>query len=199
MEILIASGNVHKVRELREMFKVFPSVHLLSLLDFPHYQAPPEDQEDLKAIAITKATHAAKEIGMITIGDDSGLFVPALGDLSPGIRSRRYAADNATDSQNRKKLLLAMQDMEGMARAAYFECCLALALPDKLKICVLGTTHGEITHQEMGSNGFGYESIFLKDGYRQTFAEMSKELKNQISHRHNAFQKLRPTLESLIS
>lgn len=197
MDILIASHNVHKIREMREMCKHFRHLHFLSLLDFPLYVAPEENLENLKEIAIAKALHAAKNLGLTTIADDSGLFVPTLDKNGPGVRSRRYASESATDIENRKKLLSAMSRMEGVERAAYFECCLALALPEKLKKCVIGTCHGEISTEEKGGNGFGYDPLFIKDGYHQTFAELSTDLKNRISHRHNALQKLLPDLEIL--
>jgi len=198
MKLLIASHNVHKIRELREMLRIFVNLEIVSLLDYPHYAAPPENLETLTDIATEKATHAARELGLTALGDDSGLFIPALGEKSPGIRSRRYASENATDAENRKRLLTEMTNLKNAHRAAYFECALALALPTELKKCVIGTSHGEIALEERGNNGFGYESLFIKNGYGQTFAEMDRVIKNRISHRHNALQKLLPTLEVLL-
>jgi XTP/dITP diphosphohydrolase len=198
MKLLIASHNVHKIHELRDMLRRFDKLEVMSLLDFPNYEAPPEDLESLSLIATAKAMHAASALSILALGDDSGLFIPALGDKAPGVRSRRYASLHATDSENRKKLLAEMRHLEGPDRAAYFECSLALALPGELKKCVIGTSYGEIASEERGSNGFGYESLFIKEGYGQTFAEMDRIVKNRISHRHNALQKLLPTLEMLI-
>jgi XTP/dITP diphosphohydrolase len=198
MEIVIGSNNLHKIREIRLMFKSLKNIDLLSLLNFPEF-VPEEEPEvgTLKDIAVAKAERAAKALNKWVLADDSGLFVPALGG-APGIKSRRYACDDATDSENRKKLLSEMQDFNDLQRSAYFECCLALASPEKLIKCVVGTCQGHIALEETGRNGFGYDSIFIKNEYNKSFGELEESHKNRISHRWKAFEKLLPTLETSV-
>lgn len=198
MEIVIASHNLHKIREIRDFFKVFKNLDLLSLLNFPDFIPDDECGDNLKDIAVNKAVKAAKELNKWTIADDSGLFVPALGGV-PGVYSRRYASENASDSENRAKLLKSMADMEQIDRSAYYECCLVLASPEGVKKIVVGSCHGEICHEERGRNGFGYDSLFVKNDYDKTFAELEDDVKKRISHRSKAFEKLLPLLESMIS
>lgn len=196
MEIVIASNNLHKIREFRNMLKGFKSIDLLSLINFPSYIAPPEDGKTFQDNAVRKAEHAAAALNKWVLADDSGLVVPALNG-SPGVNSRRYAGEEATDSENRQKLLEAMRQIKNSQRSAYFECCLALASPAGLKKCVTGLVEGIILSEERGRNGFGYDSLFLKDEYDKSFAELDEATKNRISHRHKALEKLTPTLESL--
>lgn len=198
MEIVIASNNLHKIRELREMLKKIQGLDVLSLLNFPEYVPLPENGKTLKDNVILKAEHASKTLNKWVLADDSGLFVPGLGG-NPGILSRRYAGDDATDSENRTKLLTEMKGMEGLKRAAYFECCLALAHPEGLKKCVKGTCEGLIIDQERGRNGFGYDPIFVKNDYDKTFAEIDETIKNRISHRRKALDRLLPTIETITS
>src|SRR5262245_24231358 len=129
MEIVIATHNLHKVREFRDMLKSLKHLDCLSLLNFPNYLLPEENGETFQENALLKAKHAAEALKKWVIADDSGLVVPALGG-SPGVYSRRYAGDDATDAENRQKLLNEMQNLKEMDRSAYFECCLALASPD---------------------------------------------------------------------
>lgn len=177
------------------MLKPF-NFDLLSLLDFPNYTPPEETGETFKENAVLKAVHAARELGCYAIADDSGLVVPALNG-APGVYSRRYAGTSATDKENRQKLLHEMKDLNGPARQAYFECSLAVASPQGLEKCVQGSVEGMIGESEKGSDGFGYDSLFIKHEYGQTFAQLKEDVKNQISHRRKALDRLRPYLESL--
>lgn len=196
MEIVIASTNLHKVREFREMCKQLKNIDFLSLLNFPDYVQIEETGETLEENAILKAVDAAKKLNKWVIADDSGLFVPIL-EGAPGVKSRRYASDEATDSENRHRLLQDLEGMDEYKRSAYFECCLALATPEGVKKCVTARCEGYITNAERGNHGFGYDSIFIKNEYNKTFAELEESVKNQVSHRIKALQKLLPTLESL--
>lgn len=198
MDIVIASKNLHKIREFRDMFKPFKHIDVLSLHNFPQYEPPSEEGKTFKDIAIIKAEHAAKAMKKIVLADDSGLIVPALGG-HPGVNSRRYAGDEATDAENRQKLLKEMQGKENHERSAYFECCVALADPSKLLKCVTGTCEGMIVKEEKGRNGFGYDSLFVKTDYDKTFAEIDEATKNRISHRRKAFEKLAGYLETMTS
>lgn len=196
MEIVIASTNVHKLREIRGMCKCFKNIDFLSLLNFPDYVPEKEIHETLRDNAIAKAEHAAKALNRWVLADDTGLFVPALHG-APGVYSRRYSSEDATDSENRQKLIQEMRNLSEASRSAYYECCLVLASPKEVKKVVTGLCEGSISPQERGRNGFGYDSIFIKNDYNRTFAELEDNVKNQISHRRKAFQKLIPTLEGL--
>lgn len=196
MEILFASHNLHKMREFRDMFKSLAHIEFISLHQFPDYQLPEETGKTFRENAILKAEHAAKELNRWTLADDSGLVVPALlGE--PGVRSRRYAGLEATDEENRQKLLNAMESFEGPARTAYFECCLAIANPLGLQKCVEGICEGQIIEEPKGRYGFGYDSLFIKNDYEKTFAELDDSIKNRVSHRRKAFDRLFNFLEAL--
>jgi XTP/dITP diphosphohydrolase len=196
MDLLIATTNGYKIREIRALVKPFNRFDLYSLLDFPNYKQPEETGKTFQENALLKAAHAARALGKLAIADDSGLVVPALGG-APGIYSSRYAGMGATDKDNRQKLLKEMAYLEGIQRSAYFECCLVLATSEGTKKIVSGLCEGIIAHEEKGGNGFGYDPLFLKHDYNQTFGELDEDRKNCVSHRAKALQKLKFTLESL--
>lgn len=196
MEIVIASNNLHKIREFREMFKGVKGIDLLSLINFPNYIPPEETENTFKGNALLKARHAASFLNKCVIADDSGLVVPSLKG-EPGVKSRRYASDSATDADNRQLLLNKMQGMQDLERSAYFECCLAIVMPNKWEKTVTGICEGTIISEEKGRNGFGYDSLFVKNDYDKTFAELTEQVKNSISHRRKAFDKLLIIIESL--
>ncbi|MEC7839736.1 MAG: RdgB/HAM1 family non-canonical purine NTP pyrophosphatase [Chlamydiota bacterium] len=196
MEVVIASKNVHKIREFREILQHIKNLDLTSLLDYPDYEAPEEKADTLEENAKVKAEHAAKVLKKHVLADDSGLFVVTLGG-APGVISKRYSGDDATDAENRAKLLKEMTGKEGLDRCAYYECCIFLANPDGIIKHVKGICEGVITEEERGRNGFGYDPLFQKHDYDKTFAELEESTKNRISHRMKAVQKILPTLESL--
>lgn len=197
IELVIASTNVHKVREFRNMLKTFERFDVLSLCDFPNYVPPEETGKTFEENASLKAEHAAKTLGRWVIADDSGLVVPALNG-APGVYSARYAGGDATDIENRKKLLEEMQHLMDDDRQAFFECAIALASPQGIKKCVRGTCEGLLLTKDRGGGGFGYDSLFVKHGYSKTFAEIGESVKNRISHRRKALDKILPSLESLM-
>jgi XTP/dITP diphosphohydrolase len=196
--IVIATHNLHKIREFKEMFKLLlrRPLDLLSLHQFPEYGAPEENGATFEENASIKALAAAKALNRWVIADDSGLVVPSL-NFIPGVHSQRYAGCEATDADNRKKLLKEMQHLQGMQRTAYFECCLILASPEGIKKSVTGRCEGEILLEERGRNGFGYDSLFAKQEYDKSFAELDESTKNRISHRRKAFEKLLVSLETI--
>lgn len=198
LSLIIASNNLHKIREFRDMFRGLKGVELLSLLDFPNYVPPEETGDTFQENALIKARDAAKVLKQWAFADDSGLVVPMLKN-SPGVYSRRYAGEEASDRDNRRKLLKEMASLSGEARAAYFECCLALCTPEGIEKCVSARCEGIILTEERGGNGFGYDSLFVKNGYDKTFAELDESVKNRISHRHKALEKLLPVVESMTS
>ncbi len=196
MKLVIASGNVHKIRELRTMLKEHKELDLYSLYDFPNYTPPPEVGLTFEENAAIKAKDAAKHLNEWALADDTGLVVPAL-DGAPGLFSARYAREGATDKENREKLLQKMASLKEHQRTAYFECCLVVASPDGLIKVVHGIVEGAISLKERGSSGFGYDPLFVKTGYGKTFAEMSEETKNRTSPRRKAVDKLIPYLSRL--
>ncbi|MBS0605937.1 MAG: RdgB/HAM1 family non-canonical purine NTP pyrophosphatase [Verrucomicrobia bacterium] len=198
MELVIGSRNIHKIREFRAILKPFVKFDLLSLIDFPQYSPPSETGATFEENAITKAVHAATELQRWVIADDSGIVIPALNG-APGIYSRRYAGENATDKENRLKLLKEMKHLDDACRQGYFECWIALASPQGLKKCAKGVSEGTITQEEKGSLGFGYDPIFIKHEYGKTFAELEEDIKNRISHRRKALDKILPALEALFT
>ena len=172
-------------------------IDLISLLHFSHYRPPAETGSSFEEIAKNKAQDAARILQRWVIADDSGLVVPAISG-QPGIYSRRYAGDEATDAENCKKLLSAMHHLTAIERSAQFVCALAIAAPDgSLYASATASCEGIIADAERGRNGFGYDPLFIKHETNVTFAEMDATTKNRISHRAKALQKLVRALEAL--
>ncbi len=195
-ELVLATTNFHKIREFRSLFKKL-SIDLLSLSDFPNYAPPEETGSSFEENALLKALTAAKALNQWVLAEDSGLVVPAINN-APGIYSARYAGENATDLENRKKLLSAMSHLtKEDERYAFYECCIVIASPDGVQKVAKGTCEGTILSEEKGSAGFGYDSLFLKHDYRKSFAEIDETIKNRISHRRKAFDKILPFIEQL--
>jgi XTP/dITP diphosphohydrolase len=198
IELVIASTNIHKIREFRAMLKIFPHIDVLSLSDFPNYIPPLETGETFEENAILKAVQGAKELNRWVLADDSGLTVPALNG-QPGVYSARFAGNDASDLENRQKLLSEMNHLMDEDRNAFYECCIALASPEGLKKMARGTCEGMIALQDKGGGGFGYDPIFIKHGYHKSFAELGDLVKNKVSHRRKAFDKILISLETLLS
>lgn len=196
--LVLASANMHKVREFRAMLKILPKLDVLSLCDFPSYEPPPETGASFEENANLKAVHAAKALGKWVLADDSGLVVPSLGG-APGIYSARYAGNDATDFDNRKKLLEEMSHLLEEDRNAYYLCSLSLASPEGVRKSTQGTCEGTLLLKEKGGGGFGYDPLFIKHGYNKTFAELEESVKNRVSHRRKALDKMIPTLEALLN
>jgi XTP/dITP diphosphohydrolase len=197
MELIIASHNRHKIREFRSMLKKMSGFDLLSLIDFPQYVPPEETGLTFEENAILKAKHAAAALNRWVIADDSGLVIPAL-QGAPGVFSRRYAGEQATDKENRIKLLKEMAHIQEPYRQGYFECWVVLASPQGIKKTAKGISEGMILERERGSRGFGYDSLFVKHEYGRTFAELEEEIKIRISHRRKALDKILPSLEAIL-
>lgn len=196
-QLVIASGNMHKIRELKSILsELLPNLDLLSLKDFPDYQSPEETGSTFEENAILKAEAAAKELNKWVLAEDSGLVVPALNG-EPGIFSARYAGEDATDSDNRKKLLSKLENLKEEDRNGFFECCMALASPKGIKKSVCASVEGRLEIKEKGGEGFGYDPIFIKHDYNKTFAELKASVKNKVSHRRKSLDKLLATIENL--
>lgn len=196
MKLIIASHNVHKIREFRSMLKQIDVFDVYSLIDYPDYHPPAETGMTFEENAILKATSAAKALDAYVLADDSGLVVPILKG-APGVYSARYAGEGATDKDNRKKLLEALSGHCDEDRDGYYECCIAFASPGGLEKSVSARCEGSILEEERGGQGFGYDSLFLKHEYNKTFAELEEEVKNRVSHRRKALDKILVSLESI--
>ncbi len=195
-EIVLATTNLHKVSEYRSLFKAHGlNIDVLSLRDFPSYIQPEEIYDTFEGNVKLKAEHAGRILEKAVISDDSGLVVPALGGR-PGVYSARYAGSQATDKDNRKKLLDEMKEFKDIQRACYFECWIAFADKKGIQALVNGRCEGELTEDERGGNGFGYDPLFLRHDWNKTFAEIDERMKNRVSHRFKAFEKLILQLES---
>ncbi len=188
MKIVIATSNQNKLRELKELLKGF-DVQLLSLTDFPDCPPVVEDGESFAENALKKAQTICAHTGLLTIADDSGLEVDCL-EGSPGIFSARYAGEGADDRKNYGKLLREIKGVTPENRGARFRCVLAIAAPCGRQRIVEGEYRGRIITKPRGENGFGYDPVFLDTISGLTFAEMTHDQKNQISHRARALQEL---------
>ncbi len=194
MELVIATTNLHKVREYRDILKGFKRLDIRSLIHHPDYPIREPASATLQERALEKARQALATFNSLVIADESILVVPAL-QGAPGLNSRRYSGEEATDAENRKKLLKEMAHLQNHERTAYFECCLVLMTPSGVTKTASATAYGEIALEEKGGNGFGYDSLFVKQDYDKTYGEMSDAIKNRISHRSKALEKLMPFLE----
>ncbi len=185
-EIVLATGNKGKVKEFEGLLHGI-AVRIIGLGDL---ESPPEVVEDGETFldnALKKARTIAKYSGKPALADDSGLAVDALGGR-PGVYSARYSGDDATDEKNIDKLLGELGDAEH--RSARFVCFLALVTPDGKETVVSGKCEGVILTEPRGSGGFGYDPVFYLPEYGKTMAEIPADLKNRISHRARAAEKL---------
>ena len=196
MQLLLATSNSGKAREYKAMLKEIKGLDIYTLRDFPKYISPEETGTTFKENAELKASSAAKELNMLTLADDSGLVVPALNG-EPGVISARYAHDQATEVENKNKLIKKLDSLPEEKRYGYFECVISIAAPTGVKKSVSGVCEGQLITVPRGRNGFGYDSLFLKYDYRRTFAELEEDTKNRISHRRKAMDKIMTTLHQL--
>jgi XTP/dITP diphosphohydrolase len=185
MKLVIATRNAHKLAEIHLIFD-FRNLEVLSAFDFPEIPDVVEDGDTLEANAKKKAVEIALVTGCWAMADDSGLEVDALNG-APGVYSARYAGEHCSYSDNNAKLL---QELAGESnRSARFRTVIALSDPAGSVETVSGECAGTIIEEQRGTKGFGYDPLFVPDGYSQTFAELPAELKNRISHRANALRK----------
>lgn len=195
MDLLIATGNKNKVRELQEMLDP-AKWQVKSLKDFPQVVMPPEDKPDFLGNAMVKAKAAAEQTGLLTLADDSGLVVDALNG-APGVHSARYAGEGHDDEANNQKLLRELAGCPMEKRTARFVSCIALVLPDGRVESATGTCEGRIGLAKAGTEGFGYDPLFIVEGLGKTMAELTLEEKNAVSHRGKALQEILLKLQEL--
>lgn len=189
MKLYIATGNAHKVEELQKMLSVdFPDMEVLSAnaLGGMPYVDENEDTFTGNAFLKARALYALSD-GHPVLADDSGLCVDTLNG-APGIYSARYAGSDATDADNRDKLLDTMKDIPEGNRSAHFACVLAYIDAEGGEHSFDGKCHGCITLKAEGEGGFGYDPLFQPVGYSNTFGVLSSEIKNQLSHRAKALE-----------
>ncbi|MPM33236.1 dITP/XTP pyrophosphatase [bioreactor metagenome] len=193
-KIILSSGNKHKINEIKDILKntIFDVVSKddLGYLDFD----VEEDKDTLEGNAFKKAEELHKLVKGIVIADDTGLFVDALnGD--PGVYSARYAGEPVSYKDNNKLLLKNLEGVPMEKRTATFKTVMAVVLEDGSRLMAEGECKGKIAFEERGTNGFGYDPLFIVDGWNKSFSEMSEEEKNQVSHRANALMNLKEKLE----
>ncbi|MGL4912431.1 MAG: ribonuclease PH [Romboutsia sp.] len=186
-EVVIATNNAHKLEEIGSILDDFDyTIYSLKDVDLGGIEIV-EDGKTFEHNALIKARTIAKLTKKIAISDDSGLEVDAIGK-KPGVYSARYAGENATDEDNRQKLVKALANIPASQRTARFVSAIAVVFPDGKEFVVRGTCEGTIGFEEKGNHGFGYDSLFIVNGYNKTFAEMPATVKNGISHRANALK-----------
>lgn len=192
MKLVFATNNKHKLDEVRKITSRHP-VEIVSLADIDCFDEIPETADTLEGNALQKVLYIQEKFGMDCFADDTGLEVEALNN-APGVYSARYAGPGHDSEANMKKLLHEMEGMEN--RKARFRTVIALVWNGKT-YTFDGIVNGTITTTKRGENGFGYDPIFIPEGYEQTFAELGNDIKNQISHRAKAVEKLDEFLTQL--
>jgi len=192
--LILATRNQGKIEEFGELLAGC-GLEIKSVRDFGPIPPVVEDGETFEENAYKKAFHTARMFGFPALADDSGLRVEALGG-APGVRSARYAGEEATKEDNNRKLLEAMQGVSN--RKAAFECVLAIAVPRGPALIYEGHCEGEITNELQGERGFGYDPLFYYPPLKKTFGQMSGAEKNRISHRGKAMAELRGELDKVL-
>lgn len=192
--IVVATRNKGKLKEFQELLKGFP-VDLRSLNDFGPIPEAVEDGATFDENAYKKAHFTAKVLGLPAIADDSGLVVEAL-DGKPGVYSARYAGEKASDADNITKLLKELDGVEN--RKAAFECVISIAVPSGPALTYEGRCEGEITLAPEGDQGFGYDPVFFCSSYGKTFAQLTMEEKNRVSHRGKALSAVGEEFEKVM-
>lgn len=196
MEILVATRNPGKIREIRNALKGL-GLRIRSLRDFRRVPQMEEDGRSFNENALKKARFYSKIYGKLTFSDDSGLEVDILKG-SPGIRSARFAGEKATDRENKRKLLHQLEGIPLSRRGARFRCSIALVSPEGKEAVVEGECRGTIGFEEVGRKGFGYDPLFILSGLGKTMAQLTLEEKNRISHRGKALRKLRKIIGNFV-
>ncbi len=194
MILVIATRNKGKTQEIKDLLKDFP-IDIKNLDDFGPIPELEEDGDTFDENAYKKASFASRILGQPALADDSGLVVEAL-DGGPGIHSARYAGENATDEQRYLKLL---DEMKGKSnRKAAFECVISIAVPTGAALTYEARCEGLIAREPAGSNGFGYDPVFFYPSYNKTFAQITREEKNRISHRGKALAELKSEFDKVL-
>jgi len=193
--LVVATRNRGKLQEI-EAFLSGVVEHVSCATDFEGFPETIEDGETFELNALKKAREAMRYTGLPALADDSGLVVEAL-DGRPGVYSARFAGNDADDAANNRRLLDELDGVASESRRSAFVCAMAFVMPDGREQLFLGRVGGCILTEERGSGGFGYDPLFLVDGFGRSMAELSVEEKNSISHRGQALQSFREYLCSI--
>jgi XTP/dITP diphosphohydrolase len=191
--IVLASNNAKKAQEMRSLL---PEGFDVITADNANLLMPEETGETFEENALIKAREAARQSGHLSVADDSGIEIDALGGR-PGVRSARFAADHGrvpSDEENNRLTLEKMTSVPCEQRTARFVSAVAVVSPDGNEVVVCGTVEGRIVTEPRGLNGFGYDPLFVPNGLDRTMAELSDEEKNAISHRSRAFESALPSI-----
>jgi XTP/dITP diphosphohydrolase len=195
--IVVGTRNRKKGQEITEILYSV-GIPYSDLNQFPDAPEVVEDGKTFEENACKKASELAQALQLWTLGEDSGLVVPGLNGR-PGVYSARYAGRHGDDDANNARLLAELAPLPVNRRAAYYVCAVAVASPDgRIQAVAEGRCHGVIAHELRGSNGFGYDPLFLIPEYHQTFGELSPRVKYALSHRARALERLRPQLRRLL-
>lgn len=186
-ELVLASSNQGKIAEFQKLLDGL-EIKVLSMADFPEIGEIVENGQSFAENALIKARAVCMVTGRAALADDSGLMVDAL-DGAPGIYSARFAGEQHDDAANNQKLLHLLKEVPDEKRTGQFFCAIAIVLPDGREYTVEGTCPGKILRQLKGTGGFGYDPLFYVEELQKTFAELTMEEKNRISHRGQANQK----------
>jgi XTP/dITP diphosphohydrolase len=193
MKLVLATRNDAKLAELRRILEPLVAVEVLGLGDVPAYREVPETGATFEENALIKAREAVARTGLPAVADDSGLTVAALNGM-PGVLSARWAGAAASDAANLRLVLEQIADVPDERRAAAFVCAAVLVTPDGRERVVRGEVTGTLLRAPRGTNGFGYDPVFVPAGETRTTAEMSPAEKDAISHRGKAFRALAPLI-----
>jgi len=192
--VVLATRNAQKLTELRRIVAAeAPDVQVLGLVDVTAYPEPAETERTFEGNALLKARACVSATGLAALADDSGLAVDALNQM-PGVRSARWAGPGASDQENNALLLRQLADVPASDRTARFVCAMALVLPDGTEHVRVGEMRGWIGVSPAGDNGFGYDPLFVADGYAMTNGELEPSAKDAISHRGRAVRAMLPVL-----
>ncbi len=198
MKVVLATRNRAKLEELRRILAPLLPVEVLGLGDLPAYEEVPETGATFEENALIKAREAARRTGLPAVADDSGLAVDALNGM-PGVLSARWAGSAASDAANLRLVLEQVADVPDSRRGAAFVCAAALVTPAGAEEVVRGELTGTLLREPRGTNGFGYDPIFVPTGYAVTTAELAPDEKDAISHRGQAFRALAPIVAALLT
>lgn len=193
--LLLATRNQGKKKEMQQILKDLP-VEIITLEDIDELPEIIEDGATFVENASKKAQQTAVLSGYTSLADDSGLVVDAL-DGKPGIYSARFAGEEADDNKNNEKLLFMLKNIETAKRTARFICAVAVSDPTGHTRVVTGECEGKIAWEKKGTGGFGYDPLFVPAGREESFAQLTPEEKNSISHRARALKKARTIIEEL--
>ncbi|MCL5020972.1 MAG: RdgB/HAM1 family non-canonical purine NTP pyrophosphatase [Bacteroidetes bacterium] len=194
MKVVLATHNHHKVEEIRNILAAL-DIELLSLDAFPEIGEIEEDGDTLEENARKKARTVFEATHFLSLADDTGLEVEALGGR-PGVYSARYSGENATYQRNNEKLLGELKGLPPERRKAKFRCVISI-IGERTDEIAAGEVPGKIIDAVRGTNGFGYDPLFMPDGYDATYAQMDSELKNKLSHRAMALEQAKEILSRL--